>query len=200
MRIAFSGTHRTGKSTLLELVAEQLPDHATVDEPYYLLEEEGHEAADPPTLEDFQAQLERSLDCLEEGADDVLFDRCPADVLTYLATHEDGDAFEIEPWQDRVKAAMETLDLVVFVPIEDPDRVAVPSHEDRAQRAAVHDQLEALLVDGELGCEVEVLRVEGSVRERLEQVMARVARTVAKAPAALAAGVPAKRVRSRGKR
>ena len=39
MRIAFSGAHRTGKSTLLAGVAERLPGYATVDEPYRLLDE-----------------------------------------------------------------------------------------------------------------------------------------------------------------
>ena len=61
MRIAFSGSHRVGKSTLLEHVAIALPGHTVVDEPYYLLEEDGYEAAEHPTVEDFVAQLERSL-------------------------------------------------------------------------------------------------------------------------------------------
>lgn len=78
MRIAFSGSHRVGKSTLVEAVAERLPRHATVDEPYALLEEEGYECPEVPALEDFEAQLERSLAALEGGKRDVLFDRCPA--------------------------------------------------------------------------------------------------------------------------
>ena len=64
MRVAFSGTHRSGKSTLLEHVAERLPRYATVDEPYYLLEEEGYETAEEPSIQDFEAQLERSLSSL----------------------------------------------------------------------------------------------------------------------------------------
>ena len=61
VRIAFSGSHRVGKSTLIERVAEALPSYAVVAEPYYLLEEEGYECSDPPSAEDFEAQLDRSI-------------------------------------------------------------------------------------------------------------------------------------------
>jgi thymidylate kinase len=176
VRIAFSGTHGSGKSTLLERVAELLPDHATVDEPYHLLEEEGYETAEEPSIEDFEAQLERSLSALAEGGANVLFDRCPADPMAYALAHDDAGAFDASAWRERVGEAMETLDLVVFVPIESPDRIAVPAHEDRAQRRAVHEQLEALLIGEGRAFDVEVLVVEGDVRSRVRQVMARLER------------------------
>jgi predicted ATPase len=173
MRIAFSGSHRVGKSTLVQAVADALPRFATVDEPYALLEEEGYEYPEVPALEDFEAQLERSLAALEEGADRVLFDRCPADVLAYLLTHEERETFELEDWLERTREAMRSLDLVVFVPIED-GRIPVPAHEDRALRRAVHEKLDELLVDNALGFESEVLVVSGDVPARVEQVMARI--------------------------
>ncbi len=43
MRAGISGTHGTGKTTLAEALCARLPGHVTVDEPYYLLEEEGYE-------------------------------------------------------------------------------------------------------------------------------------------------------------
>src|SRR5688572_31487159 len=113
MRIAFSGTHRSGKSTLLEQVAERLPGHATVEEPYYLLEEEGYESAEEPSIPDFEAQLERSLSSLEEGRANVLFDRCPADILAYLLAHDESASFDAGEWLERAGDAMRTLDLVV---------------------------------------------------------------------------------------
>jgi predicted ATPase len=174
MRIAFCGTHRSGKSTLLARVAELLPGYATVDEPYYLLEEEGYESAEASSIDDFEAQLERSLASLEEGSANVLFDRCPADILAYLLVHDAGAAFDADEWRDRVSAAMQTLDLVVFVPIEGRDRIAVAAHEDRDHRIAVHERLEEMLLGDGLACDVEVLRVEGEVEGRVRQVMARV--------------------------
>jgi hypothetical protein len=67
-------------------------------------------------VEDFELQLERSIACLHEGESNVIFDRCPADFLGYLLTHRDAEAFELEEWLPRVRAAIETLDLIVFVP------------------------------------------------------------------------------------
>lgn len=172
MRIAFSGAHRVGKSTLLARVAEHLTGHATVDEPFHLMEEDGLELG--VGVEDFVAQLERSIEALdEEGGADVLFDRCPADLLAYLQVHEDAEAFDLAEVEERVRAAMRSLDLVVLVPIEARDRIALPSSEDLGWRQAVHEALEEILEGDALGLDLEVLRVEGDVDARARQVVAR---------------------------
>ena len=62
MRIAITGTHFSGKSTLVEALSEALPHHIIVEEPYRLLEEEGYEFPELPSLEDFELQLERSIE------------------------------------------------------------------------------------------------------------------------------------------
>jgi hypothetical protein len=175
LRIAFSGTHRSGKSTLLERVSELLPGYASIEEPYHLLEEEGYETREEPSLDDFEAQLERSLACVEDAADDVLFDRCPADLLAYLLTHADADSFDLDQWTERVVDALSALDLIVFVPVEQPDRIALPSYENAEQRRRVHEKLEEILLDGRIDLEVEVVRVEGDVDARVAQVMQRIA-------------------------
>jgi hypothetical protein len=61
MRVGISGTHGTGKTTLAGALCAHLPGHVMADEPYYLLEEEGHEFGFPPSLEDYRALLARSL-------------------------------------------------------------------------------------------------------------------------------------------
>ena len=167
MRIAFSGSHRVGKSTIVEQVAQALPQYACVDEPYDLLEEDGHECGWPPSVHDFWAQLERSIEEIERAGECSLFDRCPADVMAYLLVHGQDIRSAIE----RSRQAMRRLDLVVFVPIEAPDRVAVAAHEDREQRLAVNEVLEQLLADDELV--QDVLIVHGDVSARVAQVMAR---------------------------
>jgi hypothetical protein len=171
MRIAFSGSHRVGKSSLIEAVADALPGYTVVDEPYHLLEAEGYEHNDSPSLEDFEAQLDRSIASLEDDATHLLFDRCPADVLAYLLTHEDVDAFEPDERIDLAREAMATLDLVVFVPIEQPDRIPVPSHEDRRSRLRVHEKLEHLLLDDPYEFGTEVVVVEGDLSRRLAKVL-----------------------------
>ena len=170
MRVAFSGTHRVGKSTLLEGVASALPDHVTVDEPYLLLEEDGYEPSDPPSPEDFEAQLERSLLSVEESGPNVLFDRCPADVIAYLLVTD----ADVDEWLARARAAMQTLDLVVYVPIETSDRVAIAAHEDRAYRIAVDEKLRSLLRDDAIESGTEVIEVHGDVQARVDQVMNRI--------------------------
>ena len=64
MRIGISGTHGTGKTTLAEALSAHLPGHLTADEPYYLLEDEGHEFAFPPSPDDYRALLARALQSL----------------------------------------------------------------------------------------------------------------------------------------
>ncbi len=96
MRIAISGTHRTGKSTLIEELAASLPGYRTVPEPYELLEERGYEFAYPPTVEDFLAQLKQSLALLRRPVRNVLFDRCPLDFIGYILATRGGEHFEIE--------------------------------------------------------------------------------------------------------
>ena len=176
VRIAFSGSHRVGKTTLIESVAERLPGHGTVDEPYYLLEEEGYEFAEEPSLEDFEAQLARSLAALDDAGPDVLFDRCPVDILAYLLVHRDASAFDLDARLEQIRDAVQTLDLIVFVPIEDSVRVGPTTLEEAAHRRAVHDRLCDLLLDRELGVDVEVVTVRGDVQARTEQVVERATR------------------------
>jgi predicted ATPase len=175
VRIAVSGAHRTGKTTLIEALGQLLVGHEVVEEPYHLLEEEGHEFAQPPSIEDFEIQLERSIECLGDGEGNRLFDRCPADLLAYLFTHEDGDAFDLEPWFPRAREAMQRLDLVVFVPIEEPDRIGVPAPE-RPWRQLVDEALREGLAEDRWDLGVEVLEVTGSVAERARQVRDRLGR------------------------
>ncbi len=174
MRIGISGTHGTGKTTLAEALCAHLPGHIAADEPYYLLEEDGYEAAEKPTIEDFVAQLERSLVALEANDPNVLFDRCPVDILAYLLTHEDADAFDPDDWAARASRAMHTIDLVVRVPIEQPDRIPIPATEDNALRHAVDEKVRELLMDAPFDFETDMMAVSGDIRTRVAQVMRRV--------------------------
>jgi hypothetical protein len=174
MRIAISGTHRAGKSTLLASIADLLPDHVAVDEPYHLMEEEGFEFAALPSLEEFEAQLDRSIACLEEGGGSALFDRCPADLLAYLLTHTDADAFDLDEWLPRVRAALQTLDLVVFVPIESPDRIVRPASEDPDGRREVDEKLREILLEDPFDLAIDVLEVSGDLPARVRMILDRV--------------------------
>jgi len=61
MKIAVSGSHLTGKTTLVEELCRALPDHLSMHEPYYHLEEEGHVFPGMPGVEDFELQVDEEL-------------------------------------------------------------------------------------------------------------------------------------------
>jgi len=170
MRVAVSGSHRVGKTTLAEGLAEALPRHEVVPEPYHLLEEDGHEFAEMPSIEEFELQLERSLRCVEERGTDVVFDRCALDILGYLATHRDAALFRLEDWLPRVEDSVAKLDLIIFVPIEEPDRIVVSPSEVRL-RAEVDAVLKDLIVDDAYGLGFDLIIAEGTAADRLRRVM-----------------------------
>jgi predicted ATPase len=172
MRIAISGTHFSGKTTLVEALSEVLPHYTIVEEPYHDLEAEGYEFADPPSLQDFEAQLEQSIEDLEEIAPNVIFDRCPADMLGYLLSHADVDAFDPDAWMPRMRVAMRTLDLVIYVPIEAPDRIDLPLSQDAAYRQRVDEKLREIILENSFDFDVDVLEVTGSLQARVERVLA----------------------------
>lgn len=167
MRVAFSGTHRTGKTTLVEALAGVLPTYEVVDEPYRLLEDEGYEFADPPSVEDYERQLRVAIELLAEAPADALFDRCALDFVAYAQAIDDD--FDIKDWLDDIRDSVARLDLVVVVPIE--ARIVLPSHEDRRLRQRVDERLRALALDDRYGFEVETLEVSGSTDERVRQVL-----------------------------
>ena len=175
MRIAISGSHRVGKTTLAEALAEALPKHELVPEPYYALEEEGHEFAEQPSLEDFELQLERSLKSLQPRAANRVFDRCPLDMIAYLLAHEDAGAFQLDDWMPRVHQLLPTLDLIVYVPIEQPDRIPVDRSE-QCYRDEVDAVLRDIVLDDAYGLDVDVISVAGTEGDRLKQVLSRVRR------------------------
>lgn len=175
MRIAVSGAHRTGKTTLVDELARALPGYAAVDEPYHLLEEEGHELAEMPSLADFELQLERSIQCIVDSEKDTIFDRCPADILAYLITHDDADQLDVEVWLPRVRKEMQQLDLIVFVPVEHPDRIVVPGASERRWRRSVDEELRDIVLGDRWDFGVEAIEVAGTPHERVRQVLARAA-------------------------
>lgn len=176
MRIAVSGTHATGKSTLVAALAPLLPHYQLVEEPYYALLDEGHAFAAEPSREDFELQLERSLRMLAgTAAPDVLFDRCPADYLGYLAALPGAGAETLAAWLPPAAEALASLGLIVFVPIERPDRAGAAVTEGRRLRARVDAVLREMLVDDAWGLDARVLEVRGTPEDRARQVVAHLA-------------------------
>ena len=169
MRIAVSGTHCTGKSTLIEEFLLAHPDFAHEPEPYTVLVEDfGEEFSAEPCVEDFYRQLEFNIDRLREhkrGAR-VIYERCPIDFLAYI------DALEPQATQhslNLVSGAIQNLDLILYLPLD--DTFDVPHDEFPKLREAVDRRLSAILSDDEFGIisgtNVVVVEARGSTTRRL---------------------------------
>jgi hypothetical protein len=175
VRIAVSGTHVIGKSTLVEALGERLPDHTVVPEPYELLEDHGYSFEYPPSVEDFVAQLRQSLAILRRPAPNLIVDRSPLDFLGYIYASPGAERFDPDPWRRPIAAAMTSLDLLVALRIDSTYDPEVPV-EDRAFRLAVDGWLRDLVEGDDLDlCEgVDILVLDGPWDRRVETVVAHV--------------------------
>jgi len=144
MRIAVSGTHFMGKSTLIEGFIKNHPDYKFEIEPYYKLQDEGvMELSLEPSLDSFKEQIDYSIRRLNEYANEpnIIFDRCPVDFIAYAMYIADQESMDIneseisERFLD-VKAALENIDLIVFLPITEEYLIKY-SEENPSYRKAV---------------------------------------------------------------
>ncbi len=179
MKMAVSGAHRTGKTVLIDELVNSLPTINRFEEPYYQLESEGYPFAEMPSVGDFERQLECSIELITESeatGRDCIFDRCPYDLVAYLMTHEDdSDAFDLMGWFPRIQHAVQQLNLVVFVPIETPDRVTVSDADDWTLRRRIDEELQGIVLEDRWSLGVPTIRVSGSPGDRARQVLAQIA-------------------------
>ena len=169
MRIAVSGTHCTGKSTLIEEFLRAHPDFVHEPEPYTVLVEEfGEEFSAEPFVEEFYRQLEFNIDRLREhkrGAR-VIYERCPIDFLAYIDAL---DSQATQPSLNLVSDAIQNLDLILYLPLD--DTFDVPHDEFPKLREAVDRRLSAIFGDDEFGIisssNVVVIEGRGSIKQRL---------------------------------
>ncbi len=129
MRIAISGTHFMGKSTLIEDFIKRHPDYQSEIEPYYKLQDE----QSIPSLDGFLEQLDYSIKQLNECAneDSIIFDRCPVDFLAYAMCILDQDDLDVNTSEvserfPEMKEALNHLDLIVFLPMSKENPIEYP--------------------------------------------------------------------------
>jgi len=67
-----------------------------------------------------------------------------------------------------------SLSLVVFVPIEEPDRIVLPVSEDEELRRDVDEKMREILGDDLFGLDLEVMEVSGTRARRAAMVLDRV--------------------------
>lgn len=165
MRIAVSGTHGTGKSTLIDEFLRTHPEFAHEAEAYTVMVEElGEEFSAEPCVEDFYRQLEFNIDRLQQHApgERVIYERCPLDFLAYIdALDPKSTNAVLQPVSD----AMRHLDLIVYLPLTD----TAPEYP-KLQKA-VDRRLSAIFSDDEFdvlsSCRATIVEASGSTARRL---------------------------------
>ena len=183
MRIAISGTHCIGKSTLIQDFLKIHPKYLYKEEPYYQLQEmHGIEFSDYPTLDDFIEQLGYSLEQLEAHATqpNIIFERCPIDFVAYGmdVAHQEGIDFEDTPIAEKfpeIKESLENLDLIIFLPMTKTHPIACPESEDPRFQKAVdanlkhiyREELFDLLPSHE---HPQLIEIWGSPEERIRKI------------------------------
>ena len=179
MRIAVTGTHGSGKTTLIGDFVAAHHDYESVPEPYWLLAQNGMPFADGPTTGDLEEQLGQSCKLILDHASlvNVIFDRCPLDFLAYLDIVGADEGFEWLPsgrLLGRIGAALASLDLVIFVPLRQPDEIDVSIEYPRL-RTRVDRRLKTMLAQDDLGLLHDgprILEVSGTREQRLARIAA----------------------------
>jgi hypothetical protein len=182
MRVAISGTHCCGKSTLIDELLRGHPEYNHEREPYAVFEEDyGEMLAAEPSAEDFHRQLEFMVERLEtyRPGDRVIFERSPVDFLAYMLALDDlgrsgSDSRLIEVSLSEVRDAVQLLDLIVFLPLD--ERSVVAEEEDPELRSAVNTRLVGIFGERDFnlfGSErPALLEVFGSTAQRLRTLEA----------------------------
>jgi hypothetical protein len=157
MRIAISGTHSTGKSTLIDGFVRHHPDYIHEPEPYtVLVEDYGEEFSASPGVDDFYRQLEFNAQQLRQYSkgDKIICERSPADFLAYILALKDlkretPDQDLLESVLMLVSEALSHLDLIVLLPLDEGNEVT--EDEDPRLQEVVDERLMATLADDEFG-------------------------------------------------
>ena len=177
-----SGTHCSGKTTFIEAFLLAHPDFAHEPEPYtVLVEDYGEDFASEPCADDFFRQLAFNVDRLHRYhfGDRVIFERSPVDFLAYILAlrdlrRDEGDSSLVETALGLVVPAMRYLDVLVFLQLDDVDRIWVSDEEDPELRSAVDRRLLALLSDDEFDFvssgDPVVLEARGATGQRLRML------------------------------
>lgn len=170
MRITVSGTHASGKSTLISDFHAEHPRYLAFGDPF---DEIDSELFDPTGDASFAAQLRFTVSRLRETAEEqhVIAERGPLDFLAYLTASERLGRSDGALLPRATRMVLETLpsvDLLAVLPLDDRRRIAVPEEEDPELREAMNDTLLDLL-DGleHDGAAPRVVMVAGDPQTRL---------------------------------
>lgn len=154
MRIAISGSHGTGKSTLIEAFLARGPAYAHEPEAFESLADEIElTPSEGPTPDGLRALLEHTVGALGryKAGELVVFERSPVDYLAYAAASvrswpRGAIPRFLEESLPRVRDALPNLDLIVFLPVA-TEGIGPRHGEDPRFRKRVDEALRRALLD-----------------------------------------------------
>ncbi|QGY45589.1 AAA family ATPase [Maribellus comscasis] len=167
MKIAVSGSHRVGKSSLIEKLGEVFPDYICKPEPYYELEETGHFFSEIPDVDDYIVQLRYSIEQVVSTESNIIFDRCPLDLLAYIQASDEFGEMDIQSLFREVTDVMSEIDVLVFVAVEEPDIITCAESDLPELRIQVDEILREWVQD--LDCTL--IEVYGSLSNRKDMIL-----------------------------
>jgi hypothetical protein len=181
LRIAISGTHCSGKSTLVEAFLLGHEDYLHEPEAYEDLGAQyGEHFSAEPTPGDLFRQLEHHVKSLQryKVGDCVIFERTSVDYVAYIQTMEEFSTSRVDGnlTSESIQVAKDSLkflDAIVFLPLHGFNGEA-PVDENLKLRRRVDRRLQAILLDDELGLFVGygplLVEATGSIQQRLAVV------------------------------
>ncbi|MGM1017446.1 MAG: AAA family ATPase [Actinomycetota bacterium] len=183
MRIVISGTHASGKSTLVADFALLHPEFAVLPDPFDLMDE----MWDSPNAASFAAQLRVSADRLEpfEGPENLIAERGPIDFLAYLLalaelTGVSSSRQLLKRSTEMTREALSHVDLLVVLPLTATDLIEVGIDEHLELRDTMNDILLDLISDSDLiGQRTKVAEITGDRDCRLRALEALTTRKTA---------------------
>lgn len=166
VRVVVSGTHASGKSTLISDFARAHSEYVVLGDPFDELLDE----SDEPGPASFAAQFRVSASRLRHASEARLVaERGPLDFVAYLLAWRElgrgGVSSETIASAERVAAdVMKTVDLLILLPSAG---IVVPDDEDPELRGAMQDHLFELCDDPDLVGSARVEELVGDPAGRL---------------------------------
>ena len=155
MHVAISGSHNTGKSTLIAAFVERRPQYVYEPEAYEALADDvALTSSEGPTSDGLEALLRYTVSALAghpRGAC-VVFERSPVDYLAYAAAS--GRSWPAGTVRDFlatsipvVRASLRHLDLIALLPVSRRGPIESRADEDARFRRRVDERLRRALID-----------------------------------------------------
>lgn len=171
MRIVVSGTHGSGKSTLISDFVAQRPEYLALGDPFEELDLD-----DPASAASFVAQLRLTAARVQETADEaaVISERGPLDFVAYLAALEQlgrSDGELIPRAKAIAESSLSDIDLVVLLPLDERHPIRIPLDEDPALREAMDAALLDLVDEREAADGIRFLVLGGDPATRLRDLL-----------------------------